>query len=151
MKERWPYPKQPRPDYQTWPRINQLELNWILCKLRLLRAENERLALFRKCFSDSCEYKLRAQSELYSLLTASGREFNRVVFKKEEDYRTDPDGPWPFLYWSYIRRNARVIGSWPTESYEIGAHFMSNLKSLTSILDSQLVEGMLIYHRLSSP
>ncbi len=131
-----------RPDYRKWPRINQLELNWILCKLRSLRRENERLILFRKCFSNSPEYVFRAQAELYSFLTASGREFNRVIFEKDEHYPTDPDGPWPFLYWSYIRRNTNMIGSWPTESYEIGAHFMDGL-------DSQLVERMLRQHNLS--
>ena len=144
MKERWPYPKAPWPNWSLWPLNNQLELNWIICLVRAMYPNgraHEQHALFRKCFSESPEYVFRAQAELYSLLTAWGREFNHIVFDKNEDYPTNPDGPWPFLYWSYFRRNMRRTGASSFE-YDIGQYFIGGA-------DQFYLDRMLRFHKIT--
>lgn len=118
----------PQPECGNWPLKRKLELNWIIGELNWFRADRHPSAceaaikrfpgirndipalearahewLCIRMLSRSPGYNLEAQAALYQLLADTAADFNRTVFDSNAPYSLEPDGPWPFKYWSYLR------------------------------------------------
>lgn len=124
----------PRPDCDRWPSPRKLELDWIIGELNAfqavrhphmvsiiceqfpsLRDDIPRLGaqahdwLCRRMLATAPTSNLEAAAELYRLLAETAGDFNRTVFDSGAAYATDPESPWPFKYWSYMRWNTIKI------------------------------------------
>lgn len=124
----------PQTDHSAWLIANKLELDWIIGELVWMRAGRhphlakivcDRYPLCRddtallqarmhewmyvRMLSDSPGRMLEGMRELYRLLEDTAHDFNRTVLDSHVTYPLDPDGPWPFAYWSYVRRNSHEI------------------------------------------
>lgn len=124
----------PPTDPSTWPLERRLEFDWVIGELMWMRAGRhphlakivcDRYPLCRddtellqarmhewmyiQMLSDSPGRMLEGMRELYRLLEDTAHDFNRIVLDSHAAYLLDPDGPWPFAYWSRVRQNSDEV------------------------------------------